>query len=512
MNEAVGALLEMREIGKSFAGVPVLAGVHFDLRPGEVHVLAGENGAGKSTLIKILAGVHTADAGQMLLGGRRAQFKSPHDAARHGIAAIHQEMSLVGTMSVLDNIFLGREQVRAGCWNDFAAQRRQATELLAQLGLQGLDLAQPVEYYPIAVQQMIEIAKALTFDTRIIIMDEPTSTLTEPEAERLFALIATLKARGCGIIYISHKIEEIYRLGDRITVLRDGAYIGTAALTELPRAELIRWMVGREITQQFPPRTPEHGTERMRVAHFTVPNPVRGLPPLVDDVSFTVHAGEILGLAGLSGSGASELLRGLFGGYGRRPGGAITINGTSVALRSPRAALRQGLALLTNDRKTSGLVPAMGVGQNITLARLDAFSPGGWLRLREEYAAGLRQMRALQVKTQGWAQEISELSGGNQQKALLARWLLTEPAVLLLDEPTRGVDVGAKQEIYTLMNAWTAAGCALVLITSEMPELLAMADRILVLHRGRVRGEFTREEATQERVLRAAMGSREEYA
>jgi ABC-type sugar transport system ATPase subunit len=494
----------MRGIRKAFAGTVALAGVDIDLAAGEVHVLAGENGAGKSTLIKILAGVYPADAGQVWVAGRPVRLRSPHDAARHGIAAIHQEMSLIGPMSVADNIFLGRELTTGG-WTRPRRQHAQATALLGQLGLE-IAPEQAVESYPIAVQQQVEIAKALTFAARVLIMDEPTSALSEPEVERLFRLIETLKARGCGILYISHKMEEIYRVADRITVLRDGARVGTASRQELPPAELIRWMVGREISQQFPRRTVPTGAERLSVRELTVPHRVHGLPPLVDRVSFAVRAGEIVGLAGLQGSGASELLQGLFGAVKTLPTGEVRVDGQPVRCHSPRQALKQGLALLTADRKTGGLVPGLSLVHNLTLAALPRFSPWGWLRPRRETAAAQAHSTALRVKTAALEQDIAELSGGNQQKVLLARWQLCEPRIYLLDEPTRGIDVGAKHDVYELMNRWTAAGCAILLITSEMPELLALADRIVVLHRGRVTATFPRAEATQDRILRAAMG------
>ena len=500
-------LLEMRGIRKAFAGTVALAGVDLDLAGGEVHVLAGENGAGKSTLIKILAGVYAADAGQIRVAGQQVRLRTPHEAARHGIAAIHQEMSLVGPMSVADNIFLGRELTTAG-WTRPRQQRHQAAALLGQLGLE-IAPELPVESYPIAVQQQVEIAKALTFAARILIMDEPTSALSEPEVERLFALIETLKARGCGILYISHKMEEIYRVADRITVLRDGVRVGTASRADLPPTELIRWMVGREIGQQFPRRAVPAGAERLSVRDFSVPHRVRGLPPVVDRVSFSVQAGEIVGLAGLQGSGASELLQGLFGAVKTLPAGEVRVDGRPLRCRSPQQALRHGLTLLTADRKASGLVPGLSLVHNLTLAALPRFSPWGWLRPRRETAAARQHSAALRVKTAALDQDVAELSGGNQQKVLLARWQLCEPRIFLLDEPTRGIDVGAKHDVYELMNRWTVAGCAVLLITSEMPELLALADRILVLHRGRLTAAFPRAAATQDRILRAAMGEME---
>ena len=495
----------MEGIGKSFSGVRVLSGVRFDLRPGEAHILAGENGAGKSTLIKILAGVYPDYEGTISLGGRPVRFKSPQEAHAHGISVIYQEISLVGGLSAAENIFLGREKVRGGGWLDFSEQRRQARALLAELGLE-IDPDAPVEQFPVSVRQMIEIAKALSFAARVIVMDEPTSSLTGPEVEKLFGIIEVLKKRGCGIIYISHKMEEIYRIADRITVLRDGNYIGTATPAVLGRDELIRWMVGREIREQFPRRQGQPGAPLLEVKDFTLRETGPAGRKVVDSCSFELRGGEIVGLAGLQGSGNSELLHGLFGAFGGRAAGEVRLEGRPFRFRSPRDSVREGLALLTNDRKATGCVPEMSVTRNITLAALDKFSPLGWLRPALEERAGRERASSLRIRAASLGQEIGTLSGGNQQKVILARWLETSPRVLFLDEPTRGVDVGVKHEIYELMNDWTAEGCAILLITSEMPELLAMADRILVLCRGTLTAEFSREEATQEKILKAAMG------
>ncbi|HEU4385981.1 MAG TPA: sugar ABC transporter ATP-binding protein [Anaeromyxobacteraceae bacterium] len=501
----------MTGISKSFLGVPVLRDVSFDLRPGETHVLAGENGAGKTTLIKIAAGVHTQYEGQLALYGRPTRFSSPQDAASQGISVIHQEMSLIDSMTVVDNMFLGRELTRRGSarqWTDRAAQLRQAREFCTQLYLD-IDLSQPVESFSLSVKNRIEIAKALAFNARIMVMDEPTSALAEPEVDRLFGLIGQLKARGCGIIYITHRLEEIYRIADRITVLRDGRHIGTAPATELPESELIRWMIGRELSEHFPERKTALGAERLRVEGLAIPDPSATATGttrwLVQDVSLSVRAGEIVGIAGLQGSGNSELLRGIFGAYGKLQHGTVSIDGHPFEVHSPRRSVRQGLAYLTSDRKGTGLVLVLDIAQNITLASLRAVSPAGWLSRSKERAVAERHVRALSIRSTGTTQEVATLSGGNQQKVALAKWIETRPRVLLLDEPTRGVDVGAKHEIYGLMNEWTRAGFAIVMITSEMPELLGLCDRIVVMHRGRVSAQFGRAEATQERILKAAM-------
>ena len=498
-------MLKMKHIVKSFSRVKVLHDVFFDLCPGEVHILAGENGAGKTTLIKILAGVHKDYQGEIRLNGRLVKFKSPHDAAIQGISAIHQEMSLVNSMTVADNIFLGREKTHANLWMDYRSQYKKAQTLLEQLGIDA-SLSQLVEDYPLSIRQMIEIAKALVYDAQIIIMDEPTSALNDVEVDRLFRVIRDLKQRGCGIIYISHRLEEIYEIGDRISVLRDGKYIGTSTADDLASEELIQWMVGRNIIQQFSPRSSSIGGKLFGVKGLFLSDPSGSKKWAVEDVSFDLHAGEILGIAGLQGSGKSELLNGLFSTFRKIARGHIFLENKPFHIGSPKYSIEQGLALITNDRKGTGLVPAMDVTRNISLASLKSFSPRGWMKSQQEEEAAKKDVESFDIKIHSLNQEIQTLSGGNQQKVVLAKWLETQPKVLLMDEPTIGVDVGAKHKIYALMNQWTSEGKAILLITSELPELLAMADRIIVMHRGKITAEFFRGEATQEKVIQAAMG------
>lgn len=495
-------LVRLRGIGKRFGPVTVLRGVDLDIYGGEVLVLAGENGAGKSTLIKILGGVHTDFEGTLEIAGRPVRPRSPLEAAALGVAIIFQELSLVPTLSVADNIFLGRPRTRRGFVDD-AAQRTAARRLLDQLGLD-LDVDRRVEDLSLAEQQLTEIAKALARDARVIVMDEPTSALNAPEVEKLFGLIADLKARGCGVMYITHKMEEIERLADRICVLRDGEHVGTAPAAELPPARLVNWMVGRELGEQFPRHAARPGPERLRVEDFSVRRDGR---EVVAGVSLRVHAGEILGVAGLQGSGASDLFAGLFGAYGRAVSGRAWLDGQPLEIAAPRRAIDQGLAWLTNDRKATGLVLPLSVIANTTLADLPRLSPGGWRRPSRERAVTRELARALALRAASLDLEVEALSGGNQQKVVLAKWLQTRPRVWLLDEPTRGIDVGAKREIYQLLNDLTARGLAILLITSELPELLALSDRIVVLHRGRLTAELTRAEATPEKVLAAAMGT-----
>ncbi|HBG28931.1 MAG TPA: hypothetical protein DDX75_17740 [Phycisphaerales bacterium] len=497
-------LLSMTGICKSFSGVQVLSDAQLEVRSGEVHILAGENGAGKSTLIKILAGVHTEYTGTIHVNSAQVKFASIHEAAAAGISVIHQELSLVPAMSVAENIFLGREKSRFQ-WLAKTEMIKKASNMLKEIGLD-IDVTRELGDYPLSTQQMVEICKALTFDCRIIVMDEPTSALTDVEVEKLFAIIARLKQNGCGIIYITHKMEEIYRIADRITVLRDGKYIGTAPASELNQAKLIQWMVGRELNQQFPRHKPKDGSVALSVKDFTVADPTGKPFPVVSKVSFSVKTGEILGVAGLQGSGNSELLNGLFGTYGTKAKGTIELDGKSYNPSTPSYAIANGISLLTNDRKTTGLVLGMDIVHNTTLAALKKFSPGHWLKPAKELQTAREHKKSLNLKAASLSMQVDSLSGGNQQKVAIAKWIETSPRIFFLDEPTRGVDVGAKHEIYELMNKWTSQGIAIVLITSEMPELLAMSDRIIVMHRGKITAEYTAADATQEKILQAAMG------
>jgi len=497
-------LLRMEGICKSFHGVHALRGVELAVRRGEVHSLVGENGAGKSTLMRILGGAVPLDEGTITLRGRRQILRAPKDAEAAGVAMIHQELSLIPPMPVAENIFLGREpRTRLG-FVDYAAMREHSEALLAELGTP-CDVTQPAEAYSIATQQMVEVAKALGREADLIVMDEPTSALAEAEAERLFEVIRRLRDRGVSVVYISHKMEEIYAISDRITVLRDGEWIGTAPVDELPQERLIEWMVGRKIEQLFPKHAAEPGAELLRVEGLSVDAADGSGRRAVDGASLTLRAGEIVGLAGLRGSGCSELLGALFGRYGRVAAGAVAVGGRPASITRPAEAIASGIALLTNDRKATGLVLSMSVLHNATLASLSRAGPPGCVLRDRELALAQPFVDMLSVKTASVDAEVSALSGGNQQKVALAKWLMTEPSVLLLDEPTRGIDVGAKAEIYELMNALVAQGKGILLITSELPELLAMSDRILVMHRGRMTAELSRDEATQERIMAAAM-------
>ena len=494
-------LARLTEIGKSFAGHAVLRDVTFDLEPGEVHVLAGENGAGKSTLIKILGGVHSADTGAVRVDGKQLRFHSALDAQRSGVAIIHQELSLAPSLSIVDNLFLGRERTGSLGVVRARAQHREARQLLDRVGL-AVDPRRRVAGLPVAARQLVEIAKALGQNARIIAMDEPTSSLTRPDAERLFEQIGELKRDGTGVIYITHRMEEIYRLADRISVLRDGRMILTRPAHQLDRGQLVQAMVGRQLDEQIHREPVPVGEELLSVKSVSVKGRT-GM--LLESVGLYLHAGEVLGVAGLAGSGSSELLHALFG-DGPATMEGLRVRGRAARVTSPGQAKSLGIALLTSDRKRTGLCASLSIAENTTLAALEELSPGGLRRRRLEAESARRGIDSMHIACRSASQPVRTLSGGNQQKVALAKWIETHPRVLLLDEPTRGIDVGAKHEIYELLNRWTAEGMGILLVSSELPELLGLSDRVIVLHRGQLTAEFTRAEATPEKVVAAALG------
>ncbi|MBX3280516.1 MAG: sugar ABC transporter ATP-binding protein [Acidobacteria bacterium] len=498
-------VLQMRNIRKTFPGVIALDDVSFDLRRGEVHILLGENGAGKSTLMKILSGAYERDGGEVLIDGREVEIGNPRRSQSLGIGIIYQELNLVPHLSAAENIYLGREPSRAGLpFLPFIVDRKamngSARELLAGLGV-NLDVRRPVGELSIAEQQMVEIAKAVSLDARILIMDEPTAVLTEREIRELFARIRRLKADGVSIIYISHRMEELFEIGDRVTVLRDGSVVGTRDIAGATKPELIRMMVNRELTQQFPKVAAPRGKEVLRVEGLNRAG-------VLTDISFSLCEGEILGVAGLLGSGRTELARAIFG-LDRIDSGGIHIKGRLQRIASPRRAINLGLGFLTEDRKTQGLVLPLSVRENICLPSVDAFSRMGVVSRRREAEAAAKYRKDLRIKTTGLEQRVVNLSGGNQQKVVLSKWLVSRGDILIFDEPTRGIDVGSKAEIYELMNKLTAAGAAIIMISSDLPEVLGMSDRILVMHQGRINGEFSAAEATQEKILHRALGDTE---
>jgi ribose transport system ATP-binding protein len=495
MTEA--AVLEMHQIRKTFPGVVALDGVDFELRRGEVHILLGENGAGKSTLMKILSGAYQKSAGAITFGGEEVEIRTPAHAQGLGISTIYQEFNLVPHLSVGENIFLGREPTRLPGLIDRRALNRRAAEVLSGLGLK-LDPRRPVRGLRVAEQQMVEVAKALSLDARVLIMDEPTAALTEHEIKELFAAIRGLKRKGVSVVYISHRMEELFEIGDRVTVLRDGRSVGTFGVAETNKFELIRLMVNRDLTELFPKEHAERGAEVLRVEGLTTRGGLK-------DVSFSLHKGEVLGIAGLLGAGRTELARAIFG-LDKVETGTVHIKGEAKRIGSPRAAINNRIGFLTEDRKAQGLVLPLSVRENLCLPSVDKFTAWGVVDGKRERQAAERYVKELRIRTPGLDQKVVYLSGGNQQKVVLSKWLCSEAEVFIFDEPTRGVDVGAKAEIYQLMNRLTASGVAIIMISSELPEVLGMSDRILVMRGGRVACEFTAEEATQERILECALG------
>ena len=505
-------VLSMRGIGKSFPGVRALDGVELTLHTGEVAALLGENGAGKSTLMNILAGVHAQYDGTIEVDGEEVRIHAPKDAQRHGIAMIHQELNLVPELSIADNVFLGREPRTVRGTIDRRTMYAKTAELLAGLGLD-LSPRRLVRQCRIAERQLIEVAKALSLDVRVLVMDEPTSALADAEVRRLFAVIRGLTARGVAVVYISHRLEELEEIADSVTVLRDGTYIGRRSMAGAGHAELIQMMVGRPLGELFPREAREHaeGDVRLRAEGLTL-EAAPGRSAL-HGVDVTVRTGEIVGLAGLMGAGRSEVLETLYGVHGTPASGRVELNGRPYRPRSPRHAIRRGLALVAEDRKGQSLVLNNTVAFNTSLAALGRFTRV-FVDRRRERAAVAEKVAELKVKTPSTSVVVNNLSGGNQQKVVLGKWMLTEPRVLLMDEPTRGIDVGAKAEIHALMSRLAAEGTSVLVVSSELPELIAMCDRILVLCEGRVTGEFHRDPAngpaaTQEAILTAAMAREE---
>ncbi|GAB4014865.1 sugar ABC transporter ATP-binding protein [Spirosoma koreense] len=490
-------ILQVRGLSKTFAGIKALHNVQLNLRKGEVHALMGENGAGKSTFMKILSGLETPDAGEIFLDGKPLANRTVREAQQSGISMIHQEILAVPELTVAQNIFLGRElKGWLPGWLDDRSIDKQAQLLLAQLNVP-IDVRARMNDLSVAEQQMVEIAKALSHEAKVIIMDEPTSALSHREVEVLFALIHDLKKKGVAIIYISHKMEEISQLADTVTVLRDGNFIGTYSAAALDSPSLINLMVGRDIETLFPERLSVAGKELLRVKNLTRQG-------AFVDISFSVHEGEILGIGGLMGAGRTELARAIFG-LERPDAGAVYVRGQLVTIASPQEAIRHGIGYVSEDRKGWGFVPELSIQQNLTLASLPAHATGLFIDSRRERASAQKMIQELRIKTAGPDQQVTQLSGGNQQKVVIGKVLLASPSLIILDEPTRGIDVGAKAEIYKLMRQLAADGVAIVIISSELPELLGMSDRILVLEKGKQTALLSQEEATPETVLRYAM-------
>lgn len=500
MSEKQSAL-EMRGISKSFAGNVVLTHVNLTVRAGEVLALVGENGAGKSTLMKILAGVHQPDGGEILLEGQVTQFARPADALAAGIAMIYQELSLAPHLTVAENIFLGREPLQAAALGVIKQRdlNQQAQQLLNEYGFK-LDPRARVGRLSAAARQLVEITRAIVTEKgqtkRVIVMDEPTSSLTNNEVEELFRLIRDLKRRGLAIIYISHRLEELEAIADRLTILRDGHAVYNGPWGEISTDEMIRHMAGRELKEIFPPRQAQLGPVKLRVNNLS-------RPPKFENASFEARAGEVVGIAGLAGAGRTELIEAIFGAQPAHSG-TVELAGASFTPSEPNASIKRGLSLLTEDRKRTGLCLNLPMATNITLANIRALLKGGRLQKRREYDTALHYIQKLSIKPPAPSKQVGRLSGGNQQKSLLARWLFANTQVFLLDEPTRGVDVAARAEIYREINELAEAGAAIVMVSSDLPELLGMADRILVMRRGKLVAELNAKETNQEEVLRYA--------
>lgn len=487
----------MRGIEKSFPGVKALRGVDLTLRSGEVLALLGENGAGKSTLIKILGGAHTPSAGHLSICGSATEIQNPNDAEQAGVGVIYQEFNIIPHLTIRDNLFLGRERHLGSV--DRRQEMKRGKDVLERLGL-SLRLDTACSQLSVAEQQVVEIAKAILLDVKILVMDEPSATLSDKEVSRMFDVIRELKKDGIGIIYISHRLEEIFEIADRVTVLRDGQYVGSKPVSEVDREELIEMMVGRKLENEFPARNIEVGSIRLKAENLN-----RGT--VVRDISLDLHRGEVLGLTGLVGSGRTETARLLFG-ADRLDSGTITFDGSVLEIKHPRDAIRKGICLLTEDRKSQGLLLERSVRENYGLPNMNTLSARGIIKSRKERSTFQRYVDDIQIKISGHEQLAKNLSGGNQQKVVLAKWLERNADVLIFDEPTRGIDVGAKFEIYTLINKLAAEGKAILLISSELPEVIGMCDRILVMHEGAISGEIKhKSDFTQERIMEFAVGA-----
>ncbi|MWV43037.1 ATP-binding cassette domain-containing protein [Paenibacillus sp. HJL G12] len=489
--------IQMKGIHKAFGSNQVLSGVDFDLREGEVHALMGENGAGKSTLMNILTGMHARDEGTILVDGKETYFSNPKEAENQGIAFIHQELNVWPDMTVLENLFIGREMSSSWGLLKTKEMKALAKEQFKRLSVD-IPLSSEAGQCSVGQQQMIEIAKALLTDTKVIIMDEPTSALTEREIEKLFEVINSLKNEGVSIVYISHRMEEIFTICDRITVMRDGRTVDTQEIPHTNFDEVVKKMVGRELTERYPARNPNPGEVVLEAQHVSRKG-------LFENVSFQVRAGEIVGFSGLMGSGRTEIMRALFG-LDHLDSGEIRMFGKKAVIKKPVDAVELGIGFITEDRKDEGLILDFSVRDNMVLPSLNSFTSKGIISSQKEKVFVDALIKRLQIKTHTSETAAGNLSGGNQQKVVIAKWVGIGPKLLILDEPTRGVDVGAKREIYQLMNELTGHGVAIIMVSSELPEVLGMSDRIVVVHEGHITGELSNEEATQEKIMTLATG------
>lgn len=487
----------MENIHKAFGANKVLEGVDFELEPGEIHALMGENGAGKSTLMNILTGLFHQDQGKITIDGKETVFSDSKQAEEAGLAFIRQELNIWPQMTVLENLFIGKEKRNA-----LGVLKEKEMKTLAEGVFKRLNISIPLNKEAgtcsVGEQQMIEIAKALMLDAEVIIMDEPTAALTDREIRLLFQIMKELTATGVSLVYISHRMEEIFEICDRITVMRDGVSVATSFIKDTSFDEIVKQMVGRELEDRYPERNPKYGETVMEVNGLTREG-------VFEDIHFSIKEGEILGISGLMGAGRTEIMRALFGidPYDR---GEIIMNGNPISIKNPSSAAKQGLAFITEDRKDEGLVLDFSIRENIALTNLESFAPNGVVKAKDEKQFVKMMVERLKVKMESQETKVGNLSGGNQQKVVIAKWVGTSPKVLIMDEPTRGIDVGAKREIYNLMNELTERGLAIIMVSSDLPEVLGMSDRILVIHEGKISGELAREEATQEKIMTFATG------
>lgn len=490
-------LLRMEGISKQFAGVMALKNVHFDLRAGEVHALMGENGAGKSTLIKVLSGVYRPTAGEIYINGQKAALANAGDALKAGVGTIYQEFNLVPSLSIAENIFLGKELKKGGCL-DRQRMIERANELMKQMGFEKTNSAQRVSTLSVAQQQMVEILKSLFNDSRILVLDEPTAVLTDRESERLFEMIRTLRERGVGIIYISHRLEEVLSLADRITVLRDGEYVGTLDNSQgtVTKEQLVSMMVGRTLSAYYPKRASMLGETVLKVCKLCKKG-------VYQDISFELHKGEILGITGLVGAGRTEVVKSLFGALSY-DSGELFLDGESIEVRTPRQAMDRGIAFIPENRKEEGLVLDASIQDNMMMASESQVCTHGVMNRKKIHQFVRHSFESLDIRPAEPLKIARNFSGGNQQKAIIAKWIAINPKILILDEPTRGIDINAKAEIYKLMNRLVEEGMSIVMVSSEMPEIIGMCDRVLVMAEGRITGEFERKDFSQERIMAAA--------
>lgn len=492
-------IVELRDIVKRFPGVVALRNMHIQIRPGEIHGLIGENGAGKSTLIKVLTGVHQPDEGHIFVNGNESRLRTPNDAKDVGIACVYQELNIVKQLSVTDNIFIGRTLEKKNHLLDYKTMHQQAEEVMESLG-QAVDPHKPCGNFGMGVQQMVEIARAVLFDAKLIIMDEPTSSLGEKEVQQLMDTVRNLKAQGIAILFVSHKLEELFELCDRVTVMRDGEWICTEEICDMDNDKLIRAMVGRSLSNLFPKAQTTRGAEALRAEHLNETGVLR-------DISFSAYRGEILGFSGLVGAGRTEVFRAIFG-ADPLDSGTIYLDGQPVKIRSPLDAIRHKIAFLTEDRKGQGLVLSQTVKTNLILANMRGFLSGPWLDENRIRGTVSDNIKSLSIKTPSSEEVVSKLSGGNQQKVVIGKWVNTDAEIYIFDEPTRGIDIGAKIEVYNVMNQLLAQGKCIIMISSELPEILGMSDRVIVMREGRIMADIERssQHFNAEDIMRAAWG------